>query len=319
MERTSNTAGTQQAKSATAIPLHIAMSLTNGGRSLNAIWYLKIPPVHKLILQFFGSEMNFTGSFEEPMQVTRKTIAAFVGISVDTLDRGIKSLVELGYLSKVAYEDEYNCQLASEYALTEKLFDSYAQFLTAHESERGMSPKVASFKRVMGNYMIDVEEKSGTNESNIKRRGSRKLRPGVAANCGPFTPPSSAPENSEPQSETKTENPCHSGGGLASPQASITPNEHVKKENSPPLVNGGHVVSFVKAMAFTYKVGRLGNYDWEIANEAAERFISEKGLVACSILKSWATSKSDFDRKCVKVGANMFERLWTAMEAENKD
>lgn len=132
-------------------------------------------------------------------------------------------------------------------------------------------------------------------------------------------PSSSSSTDSNPQSESKTENPCHSGGGLASPQASITPSEHVKKENPPPLVNGGQVVSFVKAMAFTYKVGRLGNYDWEIANEAAERFISERGLAACSILKSWATSKSDFDRKCVKVGANMFERLWTAMEAENND
>jgi len=133
------------------------------------------------------------------------------------------------------------------------------------------------------------------------------------------TNPSSSSTDSNSQSESKTENPCHSGGGLASPQASITPSEPAKKENPPPLVNGGHIVGFVKAMAFTYKVGRLGNYDWEIANEAAERFISERGLAACSILKSWATSKSDFDRKCIKVGANMFERLWTAMEAENND
>ena len=132
-------------------------------------------------------------------------------------------------------------------------------------------------------------------------------------------PSSSSSTDSNSQSESKTENPYHSGGGLASPQTSITPSEPAKKENPPPLVNGGHIVGFVKAMAFTYKVGRLGNYDWEIANEAAERFISERGLAACSILKSWATSKSDFDRKCIKVGANMFERLWTAMEAENND
>ena len=131
-------------------------------------------------------------------------------------------------------------------------------------------------------------------------------------------PSSSSSTDSNPQSETKTENPCHNGG-VDLIRTSITPSDHVKKENSPPLVNGGQVVSFVKAMAFTYKVGRLGNYDWEIANEAAERFISERGLAACSILKSWATSKSDFDRKCVKVGANMFDRLWTAMEAENND
>ena len=187
MQATSNLAAGLQVKS-TAIPLHIAMSLTNGGRSLNAIWYLKIPPVQKLILQFFGSEMNFTGSFAEPMQVTRKTIAAFVGISIDTLDRGIKSLVKLGYLSKVAHEDTYNCQSASEYALTEKLFTSYAEFLAAHEAERGMDPKVASFKRIMGSYMIDVDESINAKEVNTDEGGSRKLRPGVAANCGPFTP-----------------------------------------------------------------------------------------------------------------------------------
>ena len=307
MQTTSNPAGTQQAKSATAIPLHIAMSLTNGGRSLNAIWYLNIPPCQKLILQFLGSEMNFNESFSETIRISRKALAQFICVSIKTMNTAIQSLLESGYIKKINHIDVYECNETSEYGLTEKLFDDYAQFLDERYVQRDISLKAANYKRSMG--MIGDSPNEG---------GRVNLNLGGRVNLNPLYSPSSSPEIPKPQSETKTENPCHNGG-VDLIRTSITPSDHVKKENSPPLVNGGQVVSFVKAMAFTYKVGRLGNYDWEIANEAAERFISERGLAACSILKSWATSKSDFDRKCVKVGANMFDRLWTAMEAENND
>jgi len=120
--------------------------------------------------------------------------------------------------------------------------------------------------------------------------------------------------------ETKTEKPDQSGGVPASPQASITAKIAVKKA-APPLGKGvaldmGQVVQFVKSMEFGYKLGKKGNYDWEVANEAAERFILERGSAACSILLDWAVAYPGFQRGCVKVDKNMFERLWAIFEKD---
>ena len=120
--------------------------------------------------------------------------------------------------------------------------------------------------------------------------------------------------------ETKTEKPDQSGGVPASPQASITAKIAVKKA-APPLGKGvaldmGQVVQFVKSMEFGYKLGKKGNYDWEVANEAAERFILERGSAACSILLDWAVAYPGFQRGCVKVDKNMFDRLWAIFEKD---
>jgi hypothetical protein len=119
--------------------------------------------------------------------------------------------------------------------------------------------------------------------------------------------------------ETKAEKPCHNGG-VDLTQASITPTIAVKKA-APPLGKGvaldlGQVVQFVKSMEFAYKLGKKGNYDWEVANEAAERFILERGNAACSILLDWAVAYTGFQKGCVKVNKNMFDRLWAIFEED---
>jgi hypothetical protein len=126
-------------------------------------------------------------------------------------------------------------------------------------------------------------------------------------------------KNENPQSETKTQKPCHSGG-VDFTQASITPTIAVKKA-APPLGKGvaldlSQVVQFVKSMEFAYKVGKKGNYDWEVANKAAERFILESGSAACSILFDWAVAYPGFQKGCVKVNNNMFDRLWAIFEED---
>ena len=301
MQTTSNPAGTQQAKSATAIPLHIAMSLTNGGRSLNAIWYLNIPPCQKLILQFLGSEMNFNESFSETIRISRKALAQFICVSIKTLNTAIQSLLESGYIKKINHIDVYECNETSEYGLTEKLFDDYAQFLDERYVQRDISLKAANYKRSMGMIGDSPNEGGGVN-----------LNLGGRVNLNPLYSPSSSPEIPKPQSETKTENPCHNGG-VDLIRTSITPTSEPKK-STPPLGKGVPSVAeegflYAESMAFLYSKRKNGGYDYAIANKEAEKFLQEFGKKSAQVLLNWAQETREIHDR-VRVEPGMFKVLW---------
>jgi len=302
MQRTSNPAGTQQAKSATAIPLHIAMSLTNGGRSLNAIWYLNIPPCQKLILQFLGSEMNFNESFSETIRISRKALAQFICVSIKTLNTAIQSLLESGYIKKINHIDVYECNETSEYGLTEKLFDDYAQFLDERYVQRDISLKAANYKRSMGMIGDSPNEGGGVN-----------LNLGGRVNLNPLYSPSSSPEIPKPQSESKTENPCHNDD-VDLIRTAITPTSEPKKKSTSSLGKGvpspiKQSVLYAQSMEFLYSKRRNGSYDWDVANTAAEAFIRSHDINAAELLRNWATSSRGY-HGLLKVRSDMFEYLW---------
>lgn len=301
MQTTSNLAGGTQAKSAAAIPLHIAMSLTNGGRSLNAIWYLNIPPCQKLILQFLGSEMNFNESFSETIRISRKALAQFICVSIKTLNTAIQSLLESGYIKKINHIDVYECNEASEYGLTEKLFDDYAQFLDERYVQRDISVKGANYKRSMG--MIG---------DSLNEGGRVNLNPGGGVNLNPLFSPSSSPKIPNPQSETKTENPCHNDD-VDLIRTAITPTSEPKKKSSSSLGKGvspvKEAVLYAQSMEFLYSKRKNDSYDWEVANTAAEMFLREFGKKSAQVLLNWAQGAREIHDR-VRVQPNMFKTLW---------
>ena len=114
--------------------------------------------------------------------------------------------------------------------------------------------------------------------------------------------------------ETKEEKPCHNDDADLI-QASISPKSTPKNESASSLGKRvpspvKYAMQYAKSMEFLYSKSRNGGYDWELANEEAEKFIREHGKESAQVLKNWALSYVNFHDR-VKIQPSMFEHLWT--------
>ncbi len=113
--------------------------LTNGGRSLDAIW---LSPNRELtqcdvcVLEVLGRRCDFRGSFRDWIDIRHADIAFEAHCSVASARRSIDHLVELGYIArrKNLIWDETkgsNRQVQNSYALTDALFEAYLPVVEA--------------------------------------------------------------------------------------------------------------------------------------------------------------------------------------------
>ncbi len=112
--------------------ISVQRNVTNGGRSLNAIW--KNPHLtiyEKAFLNVLGNDCDFTGDFLDMVIVTRWQIAERCSMSEETVKRTARSLQEKGYVIKIERKNEVNEDLANGYQLAPQLFDDHALYLAA--------------------------------------------------------------------------------------------------------------------------------------------------------------------------------------------
>ena len=127
------------------------------------------------------------------------------------------------------------------------------------------------------------------------------------------TNPSSSSTDSNSQSESKTENPCHNDD-VDLIRTAITPMSEPKKKSTSSLGKGvpspiKQSVLYAQSMEFLYSKRRNGSYDWDVANTAAEAFIRSHDINAAELLRNWATSSRGY-HGLLKVRSDMFEYLW---------
>ncbi len=121
--------------------MKVALALTNGGRALNAVWELRIPIEQKSILLYLGSQMDFRGDFTEYRWCPISLICHATCMSRSTVFRALSSLESEGYIvRKHRYRGAE--QLASSYALAEKIFSEYAEKLSIPTCQADIPPHV---------------------------------------------------------------------------------------------------------------------------------------------------------------------------------
>ena len=112
---------------------------TNGGRALNAIWQSSLPALQKLILLYLGSQLDFNGTFTEYRWCYVSTIEKATSISNRTIFSILSDLEKNGYISREK-QFEGKKQLATLYAINDKIFDEYAAILVAKNNEAPPTP-----------------------------------------------------------------------------------------------------------------------------------------------------------------------------------
>lgn len=109
-------------------------SSTDGGRSLNAIWFSDLTSSEKLVLQFLGSQLDFRYSFQEPQWQPISRIQMATSLCRRQIFRIIKQLEKKGYLTRKARWLDGK-QMASEYAINDKIFNEYTNILLKRAQE----------------------------------------------------------------------------------------------------------------------------------------------------------------------------------------
>ena len=170
--------------------LKVAKSVTNGGRSLNAIWANKnLDAQEKLILLYLASQLDFTKEFTAPIERYVGTIAKNTGLSDRTIQRRMKSLCsdERRYI-KITERKNGDLNVASSYRMTDKIFVEYAAYLSEKEA-----------REIIENEVVTESHQGGDRES-----------PGVVTEShqggdreSPINPSSSSPTVSNPNKTTR--------------------------------------------------------------------------------------------------------------------
>lgn len=138
-----------------------SLSLTNGGRALNAIKHLtnkRLGSHERHVLLILGSELNFTGDFTDTRWITLTTLVEMTGISRAGVKRALDRLLDpegvraaqaqardAGLIAPDGEPDPYiirradydpvtGQQRANHYGLTTRVFREYAALLAARET-----------------------------------------------------------------------------------------------------------------------------------------------------------------------------------------
>lgn len=107
----------------------IDLMLTNGGRSLKAIWNNpQLNATEKIVLLYLGSEADFTGTFTEFRYHRAKDIARNCSLTERSVFRVIKDLEDKGYVKRKQRKKD-NQKLPSSFAIKKQLFDEYRSIL----------------------------------------------------------------------------------------------------------------------------------------------------------------------------------------------
>ena len=102
-----------------------SLQVTNGGRSLNAIWDNENLDIYQSsILHYLGAQLDFRGDFLETRWVSVTTLCKKCKMKRTTAFKAIKFLQDNKYITKHHryYEGR---QIANAYAITEKIFQEY--------------------------------------------------------------------------------------------------------------------------------------------------------------------------------------------------
>jgi hypothetical protein len=133
--------------------LKTAMSLTNGGRALNALKEIRnehLSPVDRFVLVMIGSEMNFMAEFTETRWITNTRLREITGLSKSAVIRSIKTLVDPEGLGEKAdpyitcapeFDPKTGQQLANRYGLTDRAFLEYAALLETRVKDQTPSQR----------------------------------------------------------------------------------------------------------------------------------------------------------------------------------
>lgn len=100
------------------------LSLSKGGRSLDAIWHLPFRTNEKIILQYICSQIDFDRDFFDFVEISKKDIALKTDLSLRTTKTVLRSLEVNGYLRSYRNEDK-----AYFFALESRIFVEYEKYL----------------------------------------------------------------------------------------------------------------------------------------------------------------------------------------------
>ena len=271
----------------------------NGGRALNAIWYLPgLVIQERMILIFLGSECNFEGTFTEFLPVSKATIVEFTGIGKTTIDKYMHSLIGKGYLSVTRVTDQLGASLPNEYALTKKVFIDYEEILVRLMTERKLKPSAASLKRIVKGVTLG--------RVHVVEGGRVHVVEGEGPPAGPlFSPSSSAPDADAPKTEEKP--PLSNDDVPLIPTSDVPETEQKDAGTSSSLKEG---CIFAIKFDWLYARNKKGDYTHKIANEAAERFLAKHAGDKPFILafEDWLWKQEQWDGR-VRVKPTMFDFL----------
>jgi DNA-binding PadR family transcriptional regulator len=241
----------------------IAMSLTNGGRALNAVWRCKnLDSEEKLILLFIGSQLDFTGDFSESIQRYVSTIVEWTCLSKATVHRRLKSLQKKGYIDRTRKTLENGELDANEYRLTDLIFQEHHDFLTKKLNEQN-----------------DTKSQGETTPS---------LRERLPLVSGRDYPQSQG-ETTPSLRETHT-NPSFSNPSFSNPSFSSDGGEKKKKKTPTPRKSYEHI-GIVQSMDWLFKKTKNGGYEFEVANTWMEKLLKERGSYNCWNMSEWFGKK----------------------------
>lgn len=117
-----------------------------GGRSLTAIWKTEnkeLKGIDILILSYFGSfcDLGVGGNFQEWKYHAKDDMVKELHCNMRTIRKHIKSLIDKGYISERTRKKNGTVDLASEYKLTNKIFDEYLVYLATPKKKQPIVTK----------------------------------------------------------------------------------------------------------------------------------------------------------------------------------
>ncbi len=111
----------------------------SGGRSLNAIWRLKVDPYQKLILHYLASQMDFNKDFSEARWASLATLKTVTGIGRTKVVTALNGLVADGYLQRI-HRFEHNGKKPTAYRFTDKMFLELPETTPTPSPRDGLPP-----------------------------------------------------------------------------------------------------------------------------------------------------------------------------------